>query len=337
MDVRTKPIKVGVIGLGVGMAHAEAFQRNPDTEVYALCDFNEDKQKWARQYYPHALICSDAKQILTDSRIDVVSICSYDDAHYGHIMTAIKNDKHVFVEKPLCLHARHARNIRHALIEKPQLKISSNLILRKCPRFVALREKILAGDFGQLFCIEGDYNYGRLWKVTEGWRGKLDFYSVVLGGGVHIIDLFLWLTGSRVKEVKAYGNQIASHGTQFRYPDLVSAIMQFENGMTGKLTVNYGCVQPHFHNLMVYGTEATYVNDREFGKLYTSRDPEVPYEKMTQPYPGVHKGDLLDDFIDAIVNDREPQVCSRDIFEAISICLAIDESLQGEPVTVNYI
>lgn len=337
MSVQTKPLKVGVIGLGVGQAHVEAYDRHPQTNIFALCDMLQEKRDWAAEHYPEAGITASAEEILTDPRVDVVSICSYDDQHYEQIMLALENNKHVFVEKPLCLKTEHARDIRQALAAKPHLKISSNLILRKCPRFIALRDKIRAGKFGELFCIEGDYNYGRLWKVTEGWRGKLDFYSIVLGGGVHIIDLFLWLTGSRVKEVTAYGNKIASQGTQFRYPDLVSAIMQFENGMTGKLTVNYGCVQPHFHNLMVYGTGATYVNDLEFGKLYTSRDPQVPFEKMREPYPGVHKGDLLEDFITAIGTGREPQITKTDIFDAISICLAIEQSINHGPVTVDYI
>ncbi|MCB9721109.1 MAG: Gfo/Idh/MocA family oxidoreductase [Candidatus Omnitrophica bacterium] len=337
MSVQTKPLKVGVIGLGVGQAHVEAYDRHPQVNIFALCDLAEEKRAWALESYPEAGFTSSAEEILTDPRIDVVSICSYDDIHYEQIMLALEHNKHVFVEKPLCLKSEHARDIRRALDEKPHLKISSNLILRKCPRFIALREKILAGDFGELFCIEGDYNYGRLWKVTEGWRGQLEFYSIVLGGGVHIIDLFLWLTGSRVKEVTAYGNQIASRGTQFRYPDLVSAILQFENGMTGKLTVNYGCMQPHFHNLMIYGTGATYVNDLEYGRLYTSRDPLQPFTKMTQPYPGVHKGDLLDDFIAAIGEDREPQITKTDIFDAISICLAIEKSINHGPVAVDYI
>lgn len=337
MNVQTKPLKVGIIGLGVGQAHAEAYQKNPASEVVALCDLATEKQDWARSHYPQAHVTAAATDILTDPGIDVVSICSYDDIHYEQIMLAIEHDKHIFVEKPLCLKATHARDIRQALIKKSHLKVSSNLILRKCPRFIALHNKICYGEFGDLFSIEGDYNYGRLWKVTEGWRGKLDLYSIVLGGGVHIIDLFLWLTDSRVTEVCAYGNRIASSGTQFRYPDLVSAIMKFENGMIGKMTVNYGCVQPHFHNLAVYGTGATFVNDLEYGKYYTSRDAQVPFEKMSEAYPGVHKGDLLDDFVDAIGNDREPQITQKDIFDTISICLAIEKSIDQGPVDVDYI
>ena len=36
-------IKVGIIGLGVGQRHLEAFEANPICEVISVCDFNEDK------------------------------------------------------------------------------------------------------------------------------------------------------------------------------------------------------------------------------------------------------------------------------------------------------
>lgn len=337
MSVQIKQLKIGVIGLGVGQAHVEAYQRSKFCDVVALCDISEEKQQWAEQHHSGISFTKKAEDILADPAIDVVSICSYDDIHYEHIMGALEHNKHIFVEKPLCLREEHAKDIRKALKNKPQLKLSSNLILRKCPRFTALRDKIVRGEFGKLFAIEGDYNYGRLHKVTEGWRGQLDFYSIVMGGGVHIIDLFLWLTGSRVIEVCAYGNQIASAGSQFRYPDMVTSILRFENGMIGKISVNFGCVQPHFHNLSVYGTKATFVNDREFGKLYRSRDRDLPHERMEQAYPGVHKGDLLEDFIDAVINNREPDIGREAIFDAISICLAIEKSINTGPVSVKYV
>ena len=36
--------------------------------------------------------------------------------------------------------------------------------------------------FGKIFYIEGDYNYGRVKKITK--RGKIPFYSVTYGGGL---------------------------------------------------------------------------------------------------------------------------------------------------------
>ncbi|MFC1909216.1 Gfo/Idh/MocA family protein, partial [Chloroflexota bacterium] len=226
-----KRLKAGIIGLGVGEKHAAGYHNHSGCEVAALCDFSEEKLEAVRDKYPDARLTTQADEVLSDPEINIVSIASYDNYHHEQIVKAINNDKHIFVEKPLCLYEVEAVEIKQLLQEKPHLKLSSNLILRMSPRFRMLKQMIADGELGQLFYVEGDYNYGRLHKITEGWRGKIDFYSVVYGGGVHVIDLLLWLTGDRVIEVAAYGNNLASSGTSFRYNDMVVSILKFESGM----------------------------------------------------------------------------------------------------------
>ena len=48
-------------------------------------------------------------------------------------------------------------------------------------------------------------------------------YSVSLGGGIHIIDLFLWLVKSKVSKVVAIGNKLRSKGTKFKNNDTVTS------------------------------------------------------------------------------------------------------------------
>jgi|TARA_B100000315_G_scaffold207967_1_gene202991 predicted dehydrogenase len=333
-----KKIRVGVIGLGVGEKHIEGYVNHPRCEVVALCDFLDEKISVVKEKYPKFRITKDADVILEDPNIDVVSIASYDNYHYEQIVKAIDNDKHIFVEKPICLHEEEAILIRSLLKDKPDLKMSSNLILRKSPRFCLLKEMISNDEMGQLFYIEGDYNYGRLHKITEGWRGKLDFYSVVYGGGVHIIDLLLWLADDQILEVGAYGNNIASKGLSFNYNDMVICILKFKSGMVGKMSVNFGCVMPHFHGLAIYGTLATFINDFEHGKLFKSRDFNSPSKRIAAEYPGTHKGDLICSFVDSILNGSECEVSQDDIFRSISVCFAIEKAIQQSKfVKVNYI
>lgn len=332
-----KQLKVGIIGLGVGEKHIEGFRSHPACEVTALCDFSADKARKAAKRYPYLRITRRADKILKDPSIDVVSVASYDNYHFGQIMLAIKNGKHVFAEKPLCLYENEAARIRAALERNPQVKLSSNLILRQSPRFRYLKGLINRGGLGDIFYVEGDYNYGRLQKITEGWRGKIDFYSVVYGGGIHIIDLFLWLTGNRIVEVEAYGNRIASKGSRFKYNDMVAAILKFKNGLIGKMSANFGCVMPHFHNLAVYGTKATFVNGATEGLLFKSRSPGARPQKICAAYPGVHKGDLIYSFIDSILGNSRPEVSAEDTFASMSVCLAIEKATrQGGPVKVRY-
>lgn len=331
-------IRIGIIGLGVGEAHIAGYEAHPQCRVVALCDFAEEKLAMAREKYPEKRCTADANDILNDPTIDVVSIASFDSFHHKQIMRAIENNKHVFVEKPLCIYEHEARDIRKALTTRPHLQMSSNLILRKSPRFIELREMIQNGTLGQVYSFEGDYNYGRLHKITEGWRGKQEFYSVIYGGGVHIVDLMLWLTQERVVEVAAYGNRICSTGTAFQFNDMVTSIMHCESGMTAKISANFGCVFPHFHRLALYGTRATYINDLPNAKLYTSRDPLTVPRDITTAYPGTHKGDLLYSFIDAIVHNNTPEVHAEDVFASMSVCFAIEKASQQQTtVPVDYI
>jgi predicted dehydrogenase len=118
-----------------------------------------------------------------DTALQIVVVASYDD----HLAA----QRHVFSEKPMCITEADAAAIRKALADAPGLRLSSNTILRVWPRFLNLRHKILSGSMGKLFYAEGDYNYGRLHKLSQGWRGRIPHYSVMLGGGVHMVDLLV--------------------------------------------------------------------------------------------------------------------------------------------------
>lgn len=330
-------LRVGIIGLGVGEAHIKGFQKHPLCEVVSLCDFDNLKLNYVREKYPQINVFSTADDILNDPAIEIVSIATYDNYHYEQVIKAITNNKHVFIEKPICLYEHEAIDIYKTLQKYPALKISSNLILRMTPRFLWLRNKIFNQELGEIFYIEGDYNYGRLHKITDGWRGKLPFYSGVYGGGIHLIDLFCWLTSDVIEEVLAVGNRIASKNSSFSNNDMVVALLKYKSGMIAKMAVNMGCVHPHFHNLNVYGTQATFINSSNHGLYYTSRNVEIEPQKITEAYPGSEKGDLIYNFVDSIINKHESTVSKKDVFDVMSVCFAIEKAVNtGISVKVNY-
>ncbi len=331
-------LRVGIIGLGVGEQHIEGYRRHPAAVVSLLCDISKRKRDEVRRRHPDVAIVSEPDAILTDPGIDVVSIASWDEAHGDQVVQAIEHGKHVFVEKPLCVTVEQARRIRAALMLRPHLRLSCNLVLRHSPRFRLIRNMIADGRFGEIFHVEGEYNYGRLHKLTAGWRGRNPDYSVVLGGAVHVIDLLLWLTGRRVVEVCAFGNGIASAGSVFAGDDMVAALLRFEGGATGTVTANFGCVQPHGHGLTICGTQATFINDHPHGRLYTSRDPAVEPQQITAAHVGAGKGDLLPEFLNDVLGLGRSAVTIDETFAAASVSFAIDESRRrGAVVAVEYI
>jgi predicted dehydrogenase len=333
-----RALRAAVIGLGVGEKHAEALAACADCKLVAVCDQDPSRLAKIAAKFPGVKAVERDTEILDDPSIDLVCIASYDDAHFSQTMRAIERGKHVFVEKPFVLHEQEAGAVREQLQKHKTVRLSSNLILRRSPRFLELRQRIKSGELGRLYHLEADYNYGRIEKITEGWRGRLEFYSAVHGGGVHVADLLMWLSQDRIVEVTAVGNAIATAESGFRNFDNVVAVLRFASGAVGKLGVNFGCVFPHFHPVALYGTKGTFINGIPDGWLYNSRDPQVPPARIDAPYPGVHKGELIASFLDFILGRGVPDVSEEDVFASMSVCFAIERSVHsGTTVKVEYV
>jgi predicted dehydrogenase len=306
-----------------------------------VCDIDPAKLAMAAERYPELRRTSDPREILGDPEIDVVSVASYDDAHFEQIRLALENGKHVFAEKPFVLHEREAVALADLLRRRPDLRLSTNLPLRMSPRFVRVRELIAAGELGELYHLEGDYDYGRRHKLTDGWRGRIPYYSVMLGGGIHMVDLLTWMSGLRIIEVlAAAGNRIATAGTPFEHFDFVTALMRTDAGSLIKVNANLGSVSRHFHAVRVYGKAGTFINGLPDGTLYRPAPPpeEATGTVVDDPYPGAGKGDLIESFVESILTGAPARVTSADAFASLSVCLAIERALEsGEAVDVEYL
>jgi len=334
-------LRAGVIGLGVGEQHVVGYNSHPDCETVAVCDFSEEKLQSFKNKNPKIKTTQSSEEILKDPNIDVVSIASYDNFHFEQIMLALQNNKSVFVEKPMVLFREEAIKVREVLSEKSHLRLSSNLILRKYPRFVAIKDLIATGQLGKIYYMEGDYLYGRLHKLTEGWRGDIPFYSVVSGGAIHLVDLLLWLTGDSPVEVSAFGNSICTQGSKFQHPDFVGALIKFKSGAMAKVTANFGCVFPHFHGVSIFGNKGTFKNGFKKGYVYTRRGEagSVPRRAIETPYPGAKKGDHLRAFINSLAGKASADLVTTDeVFGAMSVCFAIEKAMKENAIVkVGYI
>lgn len=319
-------IRVAVIGLGVGARHIRCFQAHPRCRVTALCDLDADKLASTASLAPDALLTRNPDELLTSPDIDAVSIATYDDVHCRQALRAIEHGKHLLVEKPMCMNEQEARAIRSALKARPGLQLTSNHVLRLSSRFQELKQRIGTGEFGDIYHLEGDYQYGRLHKITDGWRGSLDYYSVVLGGAIHVIDLLLWLTGEEVTEVMACGNRIASRGSGFRFDDFVIALLKLRSGAIAKVSANFGCPRPHFHAIEIHGTRKLFINRPEAAEIHSSTDKGALPELMDTPYRDYQKKELICSFIDAILGSGPPLVSPEDVFRALSVCFAINKA-----------
>lgn len=340
----TRQLGIAVIGLGIGEQHARMYATLPSCKVKLLVDLDRSRAVDLARAFPGCDAGDDLDNVLDRDDIDLVSIASFDDAHFDQVMRSLSAGKHVFVEKPLCRTAKELAQIRTALNTQSSLHLASNLVLRGADLYRWLRNEIAAGAFGDIYAFDGDYLYGRLHKITEGWRGDTDNYSVMLGGGIHMIDLMLWLTGERPLSVHALGNRICTRDTGFQYDDFTAATLTFASGMVGRITANFGCVHRHQHVVRIFGTRKTFILDDAGPRLMTGRDPVepglavAPVEPICLATKPAHKGALIPAFIEGIVLNKPSRTAELDAtLDAIAIAAACDEAVSNSsPIQIRY-
>ena len=331
-------LNVGIIGLGVGERHIAGYKKHPECRVIKICDLDKEKLKTCSKKYNDISITTSAKEILTDKSIDVVSIASYDFDHCDQILLGLENKKHLFVEKPICTNFLELDSITLALNQNPDIKFSSNLILRKSQRFIDLREQVKKGNFGDLYYLEGDYDYGRVKKILSGWRATMDSYSIMNGGGIHLIDLILWIHNKRVSEVFGYGNKIITNNKNNLKNDFVSALLRFEDKSCAKITANFGSVTKHHHKVCVYGSKKTFVQSHTGAAYFNNRDENSEVALLNDDYPGTSKGDMLYQFINNILYNSGQEVSSQEVIDSMTVSLFVEKSvMSGNPERVKYI
>lgn len=322
-------IRVGVIGLGVGEQHRLMFEQLSNCKVVSVCDYDPAHLKRIQSLNANVHVTDKANELIDHPSVQVVSIASYDQDHYEHALRAIRAGKHVFVEKPFCQTLEQAQELKKALEQQtPRVRFASNLILRAAPLYQWLRQQIQDGHLGEIYSFDGEYLYGRIHKITEGWRKSVDDYSVMEGGGIHLIDLMIWLIGQRPDRLSTVGNRIATRDTEFRYNDFMATTLSFSSGLIGRITANFGCVHRHQHVLKIFGTKGTFILDDAGPRLHTSRDPQTPATEIQLASKPASKGALIPAFVESISQQHQATPELQMYFDGMSICSASDVSLK---------
>jgi predicted dehydrogenase len=103
-------LKVAIVGCGkIADAHASQIQRIRGCEIVGVCD---TEPLMARQLYERFAVqgyFGDLTELLNDARPDVVHITTPPESHFAIARSCLERGCHVYVEKPLTLHAEEAR------------------------------------------------------------------------------------------------------------------------------------------------------------------------------------------------------------------------------------
>lgn len=129
-----KKLNVGLVGAGfMGKAHVVAYSNMPKffwpapavPVLKTICDIEPSIAEEAKDRFGFQACCTDWHDIINDPEIDVVSICTPNNAHAPIAIAALQAGKHVICEKPIASTLDDAKAMADAAKESAKKGIVS--------------------------------------------------------------------------------------------------------------------------------------------------------------------------------------------------------------------
>ncbi|MFK5973971.1 MAG: Gfo/Idh/MocA family oxidoreductase [Flavobacteriaceae bacterium] len=337
-----KKLNVGIIGYGwVATAHIKTINMGDLAQVTSIYSSRElDNEKLSREWGSEIISYTDLDKMLSDKKIDVVSICSYSSQHKDHAIAAAKAGKHIILEKPMALSWNDCLAVKDA-VEKANVKFCIGFELRYSNQSLSTKAIIDQGLIGDLHYGEIDYFHGiGPWYRQFDWNAKKNGGgSSLLTAGCHALDALLLYMGSDVKEVTSYETTSKSKIFEpYEYATTSVTILKFESGKIAKCAVSVDCLQPYYFHTHLFGSEGSLLDNKLHSEKLKSDKTKWSQLSMQM----LDSGDVedhpyklqFDTFFESIQNDSVmPLTGLKEALKTHEIIFAADKSAAtGESV-----
>lgn len=189
-------MNVGIVGAGlVGKKRAKAME-GLDLKLISVADIVKERAKALAEQY-NCSYTADWKNLVKDKSIDIVVVATIHKFLPEISIEAIKNDKHVLIEKPVGRNLKEIEEVMKVAKEK-DVKIKVGYNHRFHPAVMMAKKIFDNGEIGPLMFIRGRYGHGGRKDYQKEWRAFKDTAGggELLDQGSHLIDLSRFFAGN---------------------------------------------------------------------------------------------------------------------------------------------
>ncbi|MGJ8550624.1 Gfo/Idh/MocA family protein [Winogradskyella wichelsiae] len=310
-------LKVGVLGAGhLGKIHLRLLNQSNKYDLVGFYDADAENAKRVAEEFGYKYFDSIDNLI---NAVDVVDIVTPTLSHYDCAKQAIKQGKHIFIEKPITNTVEEAETLR-ALVAEHGVKGQVGHVERFNPAFTGVKDQIKNPMFIECHRL-AEFNP----RGTD--------VPVVLDLMIHDIDIILSVVQSTVKHISASGVSVVSET-----PDIANARIEFKNGCVANLTASRISLKnmrkTRFFQKDAYISVDFLEKKCEVVKMKDAPDNPGDFDMILQNAEGIKKQiyfdnpdiannnailDELETFADAINNNTKPVVTLHDGTEALRV------------------
>ena len=347
------PLKVAVIGTGMGRYHMKEFVGSPNVKLVAVCDLNREEAMHFAKEYGAETVVTDYHDLWAVPNLDALGIAVPNYLHAKIAIEALERGLHVLCEKPMATALEDAKTmVETARVQNKRLMIGMSQRFR--PQSLALRQMVESGELGEIyyarttwirrrgvpvihFSSGGSMGRGR-WFVDRERAGGGALFDI----GVHMFDLTWWLMGnpkpvsvSAVSYRNLWTDEFDRRGIRYDVDELSSALVRFENGVTAFFDVSWAANQQDDINVRIFGTQAGFqvyppvlFREPRWGELHTeSIEIKLVQEGLN---PRRH-------FVDCVRDPEKQMIASgEECLTVMAVLDAVQRSAEcGHEVEVN--
>lgn len=321
--VSDRKVRVGIVGYGVCKFGAQfGFQDHPNVEIVAVSDLIPDRRNGLMEACRCGKSYDSLEELVKDPKIEAVFVATDAPSHARHCMEVLNHDKHVMTAVPAVLGSIEQAEQLVETVQKTGLKYmmaETSCFHEDC---YAMRKIYHAGGFGKLLYSEGEYYHYSPTPIPsyKEWRVGLP----PLWYPTHSTAYYIGTTGKRFTAVSCVGSNagyaaFAPGGNKYGNPfsDEV-ALFQTSEGGASRMLMCMGVFGLVDETGRVFGEKGHMTGMNYQGTMKDLPDlarPALPPSVDPGGHGGSH-GPLMNEFVTAILEDREPIV---NVYEALAM------------------
>ncbi|QHA93182.1 Gfo/Idh/MocA family oxidoreductase [Bacillus sp. N1-1] len=335
-------LKIGVIGCGsiAKHRHLPEYAANTQIKIIAVCDIVKSRADETAVLYG-AKSYESYEELLQNSEVDAVSVCTPNYLHAPISIAALKAGKHVLCEKPMATSRADAEEmIETASTSGKKLMIAHNQ--RFVPSHAKTREILASGEIGKVYSFRTAFGHPgpEGWSVDgkESWFFEKDkaFIGAMGDLGVHKTDLIRYLLNEEIVEV---GSFVETSAKEFAtVDDNAVCILKSESGIIGTLAASWAYTASEDNSTIIYAEKAILrLEDDPVNSLVVQYQTGevVKYELggiQTNDSGGQSSSKVIDQFVDSILVDKEVPVSGTEGMNSLQVVLAALESNETKQI-----
>ncbi|HXI52216.1 MAG TPA: Gfo/Idh/MocA family oxidoreductase [Candidatus Saccharimonadales bacterium] len=237
--------------IGCGLVGQKRLQLLPPGAVTMACDLQLVRAQKLAALSPGCVATDSVEQVVRSPQVDVVMIATVNASLAPLALQAVRQGKHVLVEKPAAVATRELDDLDAAAKER-NVRVRVGYNHRYHPACLKALELHRSGALGPILFLRGRYGQGGRVGYDQEWRAdpKLSGGGELIDQGVHLIDL----AGIFLGEFTQVDGHVATYFWKMPVDD--NAFLSLRNAEGKTAWLHASCTEwKNLFSLEIYGRD----------------------------------------------------------------------------------